>query len=429
MLSDSTQTLKWIDGLRGIASVSVLTTHLARALDYDLFFPRDPGENSSPRLLQWPIIRLLWQGRIGVTIFALMTGYVCALKPLRLIRARNSQAAFSTIAKSAFRRVPRFVLPATIAMIIAWALCQCGAFTVAHRIDVPWLRDASPTKSHSLSHAVHQLVWNFRSVWTTGQMDYDDHQWALLPLLKGSMMVYVTTSITVFCKYPYRLMIYALLYCYFYQDCRADTETFGAQFFFGMLLCDFAQDPAAQALLSAHPCPRTIASFLLILTGLIFASYPADHADWTRWSRAMDGVAPYIFPQDVSRPKRYTALGVECIAMGIQLSPTARTLLSFPWLLWLGKHSFGVYLLHGTLLKTLLVWMLWGPSGQPWVETKNEQGEVIPPAWLQRGGRLTLTMAIPIWVVIVYVAAYLWTTYVDSWCARMTQRLERVAFE
>lgn len=155
-----------------------------------------------------------------------MTGYVCALKPLRLIRARNTQAAFSTIAKSAFRRVPRFVLPATIAMIITWALCEYGVFTVAHRIDVPWLRDASPTKSHSFSYAVDQLVWNFRSVWTTGQMDYDDHQWALLPLLKGSMMVYMTISIATLVRYRYRIMIYALLYCYFYQDCRPDTGAF-----------------------------------------------------------------------------------------------------------------------------------------------------------------------------------------------------------
>lgn len=155
-----------------------------------------------------------------------MTGYVCALKPLRLIRARNSQAALLTVAKSAFRRVPRFVLPATIAMIIAWGLCQCGAFTVVHRIDVPWLRDASPTKSPSFSHAVDQLVWNFRTVWTTGQMDYDDHQWALLPLLKGSMMVYLTISTTAFLRYRYRMMIYALLYCYFYQDHGADTGAY-----------------------------------------------------------------------------------------------------------------------------------------------------------------------------------------------------------
>lgn len=207
------------------------------------------------------------------------------------------------------------------------------------------------------------------------------------------------------------------------------TETFGAQFFFGMLLCDFAQDPAAQALLSAHHCPRTIASAFLIFIGLLFASYPADHADWTGWSRAMDDLASYIFAADVSRPKRYTALGVECIAMGVQLSPTARTLLSSSSLLWLGKHSFAVYLLHGTLLKTLLVWMVWGPSGQPWVETRNDKGEVIPPAWLQCGGRLTLAIAIPIWVMIVYAAAYLWTTYVDSLCARITQRLEPIAFE
>ncbi len=34
----------------------------------------------------------------------------------------------------------------------------------------------------------------------------------------------------------------------------------------------------------------------------------------------------------------------------------------------------------------------------------------------------------PIWFVIVYFLANLWTKYVDPWCARMTQKLEAYVF-
>ncbi|KAL4954607.1 ankyrin repeat-containing domain protein [Aspergillus filifer] len=120
-------------GLRGVALFLVLT-HLARAWDVDLFSPRDT-EDAAPRFLQLPVFRISWQGRLGVTIFAFLTGYVCALKPVKLSRNGNMLGAFTAVGKSAFRRPPRLILPATLALIISWAMAQCGAFIAASRSD------------------------------------------------------------------------------------------------------------------------------------------------------------------------------------------------------------------------------------------------------------------------------------------------------
>lgn len=49
-------------------------------------------------------------------------------------------------------------------------------------------------------------------------MDYDDHQWALLPLLKGSMLVYITLVATMLMQYRYRMLVYVLMYLYFHQN-------------------------------------------------------------------------------------------------------------------------------------------------------------------------------------------------------------------
>ena len=216
-----------IQGLRGLASISVLCAHLARGWDYDLYYPTT-HENEPARVLQWPFLRIPWQGRVGVGIFAFLTGYVCALKPLKLARAGNTQAALSSIAKSCARRPPRLMLPAGIAMVIAWFVAQLGGFTVANRSDSEWMRYSSPELEPTLWLELCRLWDNFRSVWTTGVMNYDDHQWAMLPLLKGSIMVYVTLSGTIYMKYRFRMFVYSAILFFFYQDDRPDTGKYHA---------------------------------------------------------------------------------------------------------------------------------------------------------------------------------------------------------
>lgn len=198
-----------------------MLTHLARAWDYDLFSPRDT-EDASPRILQWPVLRIPWQGRIGVTIFAFLTGYVCALKPLKLSRGGDIAGAFSTISKSAFRRPPRLIFPATIALLISWVVAQLGGFIVANRSDCWWCRYASPDLEDSLWKEIIRLGGNFLSTWTTGYMAYDDHQWALLPLLLASMLVYILLVATMFMRFRFRVVVYIGMLLYFYQDAAKD---------------------------------------------------------------------------------------------------------------------------------------------------------------------------------------------------------------
>ncbi|KAK7541960.1 acyltransferase 3 [Phyllosticta citribraziliensis] len=419
--------VKWVEGLRGIASFSVIITHLCRAWYFEAFLAADV-EGAPPRLLQMPFFRVLPQGRIGVTIFGFLTGFVCALKPLRLARGGQYDEALSAIAKSAFRRLPRLILPSTIAMAIAWFLAQIGAFNVAHRTDQVWIREASPRAAESLWGAVYDLWEAFRSVWTNGFMPYDDHQWAMLPLLKESMLAYVGLSATIFLKYKYRLIAYVLMFCYFFQDSHELVETFYQQLYFAMILCDFSLHPAGQAFMAKHRTPLNIMAPFLVVLGLYFASYPVDGPEWLTWSRQLLEFSHSLFPEGSDVPRRYTALGLDIVVLGLFLSSGAKDILSNKYFMWLGKNSFAVYLTHGTLLRTILVWMLYGISGEPFEEVRNEEGEIIGN-WLPGPGTLTFSIAIPIWLAVVYTVAHLWTTYVDSYCAKLTQRLEKKVFE
>ncbi|KAJ6107588.1 hypothetical protein N7523_008911 [Penicillium sp. IBT 18751x] len=422
---DPRKSVKWIDGLRGIASFLVVLTHIARAWDYDLFSPRD-NEDATPRILQWPILRIPWQGRIGVTIFAFLTGYVCALKPIKQSRSGDTAASFTTVAKSAFRRPPRLIFPATIAMIISWVIAQFGGFIVANRSDCWWCRYAAPDLEDSLWKEIIRLGQNFLSTWTTGYMAYDDHQWALLPLLKASMLVYILLVATMFMKVRYRVMVYIGMMLYFYQDAAKNTETFQTQAIYGMLLSDLSHSITLKSWIETHPFSRKMITAPLAIFGLLIASYPGDHPEWSGWSKTMFEIAQYIFPPEVNVGKRYTAIGIDMIILAIYLSPSTKRFLANRLLLWLGKQSFAVYLVHGTMLRVILVWMLYGITGQPWEGAEADTDDVrnwipIRPPWV-------VAISIPIWIGMVYAVAAAWTAYVDPFCARMTQKLEKACF-
>ncbi|KAL4964449.1 acyltransferase family protein [Aspergillus stella-maris] len=424
---DPRKSVKWIDGLRGIASFLVVLTHLARAWDYNLFAPRD-SEDASPRLLQLPIFRIPWQGRIGVTIFAFLTGYVCALKPIKLNRNGNKLGAFTAVGKSAFRRPPRLIMPATIAMIISWIMAQCRAFVVANRSDCWWCRYAAPDLEDSFGKEVIRLGKNFLTTWTTGYMAYDDHQWALLPLLMTSMLVYILTCATMFMKFRWRCALYLVMALYFHQNNAKNTETFQLQGIYGMFLSDLSYEVSFQEFIEKWKWPRRVVAGTLFAIGLVIAGYPGEHPEWSTWSEAMHKLSVYIFPPDVNVGKRYSAIGVDLIIFAIYISPSVKEFLSNRLLLWLGGQSFAVYLVHGTLLRTVLCWMLYGITGQPFDPNKKQEGSD-DPVWIPIRPPWVVAISIPLWICLVYFCATMWTKYVDPFCARLTQKMENIMFE
>jgi len=189
-------------------------THLARSFDGRLFYPAD-GDGIPPRLFQWPYLRILVQGRVGVTIFSFVTGYVCALKPTRLCRQGQQAEAFAGMSRSALRRVPRLVLPAAAATVLAWVAAELGAFEIARGSNSGWARDTSPEMLGPVA-AVRNLVYWLVGTWTISKNYYDGNQWTMMPLLQGSMQVYVFVVATAYVRPRYRMMAALGMWLYMY---------------------------------------------------------------------------------------------------------------------------------------------------------------------------------------------------------------------
>lgn len=218
----------------------------------------------------------------------------------------------------------------------------------------------------------------------------------------------------------------------------AALETFQLQAVYGMFLSDLAHDTPFHDWVLAQKWPRRAVALSLTIIGLFIASYPGEHPEWSLWSDYLREFAYYIFPADVNIGKRYSALGLDMVILAIYLSPSTKEFLANRVLLWLGKQSFAVYLVHGTLVRTVLCWMLYGISGQPWageiVDEKGQPiyddfGEPMHPHWIPIRAPWVVAISIPACIALVYVCATLWTTYVDPLCAKLTQKVEKAVFE
>lgn len=207
-------------GLRGVASILVVTSHLARALSPLLL---SPGlEDSHPTLLQLPFLRLPFQGPPWVALFFLLTGYVNAMRPIKQARAGDAAGALGSISSSALRRTSRLVLPTTVATIVSATICFLGGYRLAKSCDSDWIRDSSPDRAANVPDALRLLVWNIFTTWSMGANIYDPVQWTLFLLLQASMSVYLLLLATVRVTPRYRMLAAVALYAFSWagRDCK-----------------------------------------------------------------------------------------------------------------------------------------------------------------------------------------------------------------
>ena len=381
-------------------------------------------------------------GRASIAIFGVLAGYVNALGPIKRTRVGNIDAALSGIAKSAFRRTGRFVIPAMVATTSSWLLCQFGAYRLAKQVKSNWIRDTSPSPSASFASAFTDLFTALITTWTSGANRYDRIQWTLTYLLRGSMLVYLSMFATAYVRPRFRMLFYGLLYCFYWRcgdgECiraaaivKANSlrlALIGINVFWGLILAELTLDPDVQAWAADRELLCSAVSTIPIVLGLFFISYPEDKPEWARWSRGLIKFGQIIFPGGSEFARFYPGFGINVLTIGILFNGPAKKLLAHPALCWMGKMSFAVYLLHAPLIRTLLTWMLFGASSRPPSKGKDDKGHDLPPDWLPVASRWVCAFAIPLFYAMLYRIAAYWTTHVDPWCGRVTNWIEEATF-
>ena len=198
----------------------------------------------------------------------------------------------------------------------------------------------------------------------------------------------------------------------------------------GILLAELSlQMPKAShnSLSESNNTLRQVLPLLVAIMGLFAMSHPKSHPEWAHWSLNMNQFVIKYFPTGTNANGMYSAIGVQLLTLATALSPIMQKILSHSILVWLGGISFGIYLLHGCVIRTLYLWLLYGLREPIWLYTKDLEGNVKdtwqalpPPELWMYAGALVVTLG------VILAGSHLFSTYVEKFCEHVTKSIEEI---
>lgn len=108
----------------------------------------------------------------------------------------------------------------------------------------------------------------------------------------------------------------------------------------------------------------------------------------------------------------YPFIGASLIILSIHFSPELRHIFSHPYPVFLGSISFPLYLTHSFLMRSVLVWIVFG------ILPSSEEQWLISTA-------LKLVV-FPLWFAGVIYICIIWNSRLDSWTGWFAQWSEEV---
>jgi hypothetical protein len=148
------------------------SNHLTLALAPEIISP-PTLEARLASIWQWPFIQAFSTGFPWVAFFLVLSAWVNAIKPLKLLQRGQFEEAVLALSTSCFRRVLRLVAPISVVTILTWFVTQFGVFQLGYNNQNEWLRSTSPRPSESVGDALWKLLYSFYSTWTEAHNHYD----------------------------------------------------------------------------------------------------------------------------------------------------------------------------------------------------------------------------------------------------------------
>jgi len=166
-----------------------------------------------------------------------------------------------------------------------------------------------------------------------------------------------------------------------------------------------------------RPCLTSLLPIAIFILGLILSSYPENQAETAFWSSSLSYLGSFIIPAGGDCWRSFTSLGAQFIVLSLIFSHPLQKPFSHPFLTWLGRISLPVYLLHGPLMRTVLVWMVFGLKVPPIVQSTDKDGNTFNMQPLIGLPGLPRTLiSIAVFLALLLLSAHVWSVYVDRWC-------------
>lgn len=161
----------------------------------------------------------------------------------------------------------------------------------------------------------------------------------------------------------------------------------------------------------------------LVVAGLTLMSFPSQFQDWTPWSERLLQWYYKLAPTNAELMRFWPTIGAQLLTFSIVMSPHLRRALSHRWLLWLGKISFPLYLLHGSFMRSILAWLLFSRQQITEIEDEGKKYMRYPLP-----GTATFLVVMPIFFVILFTATHFWAVKIEPYFGIITKTAEDIMF-
>jgi peptidoglycan/LPS O-acetylase OafA/YrhL len=376
---------RYLDGLRGVAALVVVFDHLAfMYIPYAINAGGEP-HGLGPVIHNTPL-QLLVAGDLAVSIFFILSGIVLSAKFFRTGQE-------GVVMASAIKRYFRLAIPVLGSAVLAYGLLRLGLmFNVpAGNLTSDWWK-AFWLFEPNFWAAVTEGVWGAFTT-TADARSYNPVLWTMQLEFAGSFLVF--GMLLLFGKLRNRWAIYVVLGLLLWR-------TYYLAFLLGVMMCDywFARGPGAAEAGhgEAGRMLRRMVWLPLLAVSLLLGSYPVAGTKGTIFDNI---VAPYIGPNLTVLIHVVAAAG---IILAVMSSGLMQRVLMWRPVLFLGRISFPLYLLHFMILGSYTSYLFVTLSAKMSMKTAM------------------LITLVPTFAVLIS-AAYLFARYVDEPAIRLSGRV------
>ena len=346
----------YLDGLRGCAALLVYVLHHQvwghSGVKGEFILENAFGWNNYYYFVSIPGVRVFFSGgHTAVAIFFIISGYVLAARPLSFIHARETSRLGSNVGSALFRRWLRLYIPVictTFVWMTSWHLLR--------------IRSGNPI-SHPPERTYFDELWkwycdfkNFAFVFQGEPKNvYNDHLWSIPMEFRGSIVVYTSLLALSQLSRNGRLWCEACLIYFFHYIVDG---WFCALFVMGMFLCDLdllaLQDNLPRSFDVFKSC-RSWIFYVLLGASVYLAGVPSITGDLTHLRRSPGWYyLSFLKPQAFFDPRWFFRFWAATFAMiAIPRIRYLKVFFETSGCQYLGRVSYGLYLVHGPILWTL----------------------------------------------------------------------------
>lgn len=368
---------KYLDGIRGVAALVVVLCHFCQIF-LPATFSRGVPDHFGERALATTPLNILVNGNFAVAIFFVLSGYVLSAPYFTGQRRR-------WYLEAAIKRYPRLVAPALASTVLAWVMFRTLGY---HFGAIVSISGADMPNVFAKITRFDEALWQGAiGAFFFESYSYNQVLWTIRTELFGSLLIFATVPLVG--RWKWRWLIYLATILWLRDN-----------YLLGFVLGALCADLSSIGQWSTESAASSFVWPVLLIFGIYLGAYPYFfNGSASIWSPI--AAIPYT---DIFIASHLIG-GFLCILSSTRL-PAVRRLFEVRHAQFLGRISYGMYLIH---------FIYWGSVGC-WLALK-----LIPVFGYGQALSATFLISLP----IILAVSYAFTRLIDEPAMRSTSRWAR----